>query len=478
MPPETARIIPLRVRDRRRDKLEFLPAALEIIETPASPVGRATGATIILLIVLALIWSVIGRIDIVATASGKVIPSGRTKTVQPLEAGIVTSIMVKDGDEVSTGQVVMRLDQTLIEAERNHVRNDLMSARLDAARLSALRDNFESGADLIASFAPPADASKPQLARTRATMIEQASTQTAKLQGFDQQIAQKAAEAEQIAALITKIEATLPLIGEQAEIRERAMSLEFGNRIAHLDAQIKLNDQKNDLLVQQRRVIEVNAARLGLERQREQARAEYAHKIYSDLADAEQKVLGLTEDLARAEQRLDQQLLRAPVDGTVQQLAVHSLGGVVTAAQQVMMIVPSDSHLEIEAALQNRDVGFVSPGQEAEVKVDTFNFTKYGLLHGKVVNVSHDAVVREKPLDKSSPIKSQSLSDSSEPLGQEFVYLATVELEKTRLEVEGRMVDLVPGMAVTVEIKTGTRRIIEFLLSPLLRYKQESMRER
>ena len=143
------------------------------------------------------------------------------------------------------------------------------------------------------------------------------------------------------------------------------------------------------------------------------------------------------------------------------------------------MIVPMDSHIEVEAMIPNRDIGFVSPGQEAQVKIDTFNFTRYGLLHGKVLSVSHDAIVRDKPQDKSNPTKSQTaLTETSEPQGQEFVYAAQIALDQTQLEVEGRMVDLSPGMAVTVEIKTGSRRVIEFLLSPLLRYRQESLRER
>jgi len=233
------------------------------------------------------------------------------------------------------------------------------------------------------------------------------------------------------------------------------------------------------MIVQQRKANENSAARKALERQRQQARSEYATKILSDLADAEQKAAGLTEDAAKADQKLEQQLLRAPVEGTVQQLAVHSIGGVVTPAQQVMMIVPDDSRLEVEAMVPNRDIGFVSPDQDAQVKIDTFNFTRYGLVHGKVVTVSHDAIVRDKPQDRSNPTKNQTaLTDTSEPQGQEFVYAAEIALDQTKLDVEGKLVELSPGMAVTVEIKTGSRRVIEYLLSPLLRYKQESLRER
>jgi len=478
---QASTVIPLRRPDAvvRRSQFEFLPAALEIMETPASPAGRGISATIVLLIVLAIGWSVVGHIDIVAVAPGKVVSTGRTKTVQPLESGIVTAILVRDGDHVVQGQVVMRLDQTIALAERNHVGHDLLAAKLDIARLTALRAGFEPTIDIASYFVPPEGASAVQVARTRAAMIEQSAAQVSKVAAFDSQIEQKIAEADEIAATIAKLEASLPFVAEEADIRRKAAAIEFGNRIADLDARIRLADQKNELIVEQRKAVENAAARRALERQRQQAQSEYANKVLSDLADAEQKAAGLTEDAAKGDQKLEQQLLRAPVDGTVQQLAVHSLGGVVTPAQQIMMIVPTDSHLEVEAMVPNRDVGFVSSDQDAQIKVDTFNFTRYGLLHGKVVAVSHDAIVRDKPQDKSNPTKNQTaLTDTSEPQGQEFVYAAQVSLDQSKLEVEGKMVDLTPGMAVTVEIKTGTRRVIEYLLSPLLRYKQESLRER
>jgi hemolysin D len=161
----------------------------------------------------------------------------------------------------------------------------------------------------------------------------------------------------------------------------------------------------------------------------------------------------------------------------VQQLAVHTVGGVVTPAQALMVIVPADSRLEIEAMVSNRDIGFVHVGEPAEVKIDTFNFTRYGLLHGEVVNISEDAIARDKPQDKNDGSGSGP-SDSSEPKGQELVYAARISLERTSMEIEEKTVNLGPGMAVTVEIKTGQRRVIEYLLSPLLRAKQAALRER
>jgi hemolysin D len=162
----------------------------------------------------------------------------------------------------------------------------------------------------------------------------------------------------------------------------------------------------------------------------------------------------------------------------VQQLAVHTIGGVVTPGQALLTVVPLDSHLEIEAMVSNRDIGFVHAGQAAEVKVDTFNFTRYGLLHGEVLNVSQDAITRDKPQEKSSDTPLGRDAASSEPRGQEMNYAARVSLERTKMQVDEKLVALSPGMAVTVEIKTGSRRIISYLMSPIVKYRQEMLRER
>jgi membrane fusion protein, hemolysin D len=461
----------------RQAQLEFLPAALEIVDTPASPAGRAIAGTIIVFFAIAIGWATFGHVDIIATASGKIVPTGRTKTIQPLEPGIVTAIHIRDGDHVSAGDVVIELDRTVTGADRNHTARDLLDARLDVARLSALRAGLEAGAGPV-GFVPPDGAPERDVLRTRATMDAQAREQAAKLAAVDRQIAEKAAEADEVAATIAKLEASLPLVQQEAEVRRKAMEIEFGNHIAYLEAQAKFLDQQNERIIQRHRAAEVVAARDALERQREQAAAEYGHGILGDLSDAEEKVAELTEDLVKADQKVDQQVLRAPVDGTVQQLAVHTIGGVVTPAQQLMMIVPLDSRLEVEAMVSNRDIGFIRPGEPAEIKIDTFNFTRYGLLHGEVVSVSQDSIIRDKPADKSGNAKPGALAETSEPDGQELLYAARISLDRTQMQIEDKLVNLSSGMAVTAEIKTGQRRVIEYVLSPLLRYKRESLRER
>ncbi|WP_315716584.1 MULTISPECIES: HlyD family type I secretion periplasmic adaptor subunit [unclassified Bradyrhizobium] len=465
-------------RGRRKDAREFLPAALEIVETPASPVGRAVAGTIMLFFVIAIGWSIVGHVDIIASAQGKIVPTGRTKTIQPLEAGVVAAIHVQDGDKVHAGDVLVELDRTVTEAERRRVAQGLMQARLDVARLGVLRDSFGDLAELrplnVPEGAAPAD-----VARTRAALQAQAAEQLSKLASNLQQIAQKRAEAQSIEAAIAKIDATLPFLQETADIRRNAKEIQYGNQIAYIDAQSRLIDQQSERIVQTRRLVEIEAARLALEQQLAQTRSGFERQVLSDLADAEKKADELTQDLVKAERKIAEQVLRAPIDGTVQQLALHTVGGVVTPAQQLMLIVPADSQLEAEAMISNRDIGFVNVGQSAEIKIDTFNFTRYGLVHGKVLSVSQDSIVREKPADKQNGGKAAgALAETSEPAGQEFIYSARVSLDEKQMQIEDKMVALAPGMAVTVEIKTGTRRIIEYVMSPLLRYKSESLRER
>jgi hemolysin D len=463
---------------KSRAEVEFLPAALEVLESPASPVGRSIGAVIILLFALAVFWASVGQVDIIATASGRIVPTGRTKVIQPLDAGIVTAISVKDGDRVKEGQTLIELDRTVSTAERNRIGYELLNAQLDVARLRALRAKIEASPE-PAGFEPPPEASAYQVARTRAAMLAQSDQQAAKLASLDQQIMQKKAEAEEVATVSAKLKASLPLVEETAGIREKIMRMEFGNRVAYLDAQLKLIETRHELTAQERRGSEVAAAIKALEWELQRAKAEYAQGIVSDLADAEQKVGQLGEDMRKADKRIEDQILRAPIDGTVQQLVVHTVGGVVTPAQALMVIVPEEGGIEIEAMVPNKDIGFVHEGDEAEIKVDTFNFTKYGLLHGKVLSISRDAIIRDKSKSQAPRDKQTAQSDdTSEPRGQELNYAARISLDRARMQIEDKYMSLEPGMAVTAEIKTGRRRIIEYVLSPILRYRQESLRER
>lgn len=457
-------------------EVEFLPAALEIIETPPSPVGRGMAAMIIAFFVIALLWACFGEVDIIATAPGKIVPTGRTKTIQPFETGVVRAIRVQDGQKVKAGDILVEIDPTINEAERARLAKDLMRARLDAARLKAALAMLD---DPGASFAPPQDAAPEQVTMHRALLANQLDEIGSRLKTIDQQLLKTEANRAAVQSTIDKIARALPLIGKRASIRSYLARKEYGSKIAALSGEQELIEQQQELKVQQDRLAEAMAEIAMLEQQRRQAGAEFRSRTLAELTKAEHDAASLDEQLLQAAQRYKLQTLRAPIGGTVQQLAIHTEGGVVTTAQALMAIVPEDSGLEIEAAISNRDIGFVHEGQEAAIKVDTFNFTRYGLIGGRVEAVSQDAVVRSRPVERGGGAGDAGAeSASSEPAGQEYVYVARVSMAQTHMEVDERRMRLTPGMAVTVEVKTGRRKLIEFLLSPLVRHSQQALRER
>jgi hemolysin D len=470
------RIVPYRRADKKRgEELAFLPAALEIVETPPSPIGRSIAATIILLFGVALVWAWWGTIDIVASATGKIVPSGRTKLIQPFETGVVRSIRVQDGQPVNAGEVLIELDPTVNAAERDHLHNDLLAEQLNIARLRAA---LGVGDDPAADFTPPADADPVLISTQRQLLLNQVTEYRAKIAAITRQQAQKEAEQATTAATIHKLGTTIPVIQQRVDIRKTLVDKELGSKLTYFETLQLLVEQQEELNVQKSHLREAEAAVAAIRETRGQAVAEYRHTLSDQLAKAEQKANGLTQELIKAEQKTRLQLLSAPVDGVVQQLAIHTVGGVVTPAQSLLVVVPNDSRLEIEAMVSNRDIGFVHPGQEAEIKIDTFNFTRYGLLHGQVLSVSQDAIIRDWQSDRANDRGLRTQNETSESKGQELNYSARISLDRTQMQIDDRMVNLSPGMAVTVEIKTGSRRMLSYLISPLLRYRQEALRER
>jgi len=451
----------------------FLPAALEIAETPPSPIGRAISLAIVAAFCVGLLLAAVGTIDIVASAQGKIVPSGRTKIIQPLEAGVVRAIHVKDGQVVRAGDVLIELDPTMGDAERAHMQADLDAARLDVARLTAALGSD----DPLTAFAPPADIAAARVTTQRLLLTDQLAEHRSKLGALDRQIAQKRAESETISASVDKIRTVLPVLRQRVEIRETLFK-ELGNKLTYLEIYQAYLEMQQELAVQSSRQNEAAAALNAAIETRAQTEADWRRGLRTDLVEAERKVAGLTQDVAKAAQRVRLQVLTAPVDGVVQQLAVHTIGGVVTPAQQLLAIVPLDSHLEIEANVSNRDIGFVSEGAKAQIKVDTFNFTRYGLRHGTVLSVSHDAITRQRPAEPGKDRVQGAQNASSEPTGQELLYSARVSLDKTEMKVDDNLVALTPGMAVTVEISTGSRTVLSYLLSPLSKYAHDSLRER
>jgi hemolysin D len=459
---------------RNNAELEFLPAALELIETPASPLGRWMMWTIVALAIAAVAWACLGKVDIIATAPGRVIPSGQVKLIQPFEIGVVKAIHVTDGDHVHAGDVLIELDPTTNRADQDRVNRDLIQAKLDTARLTA---TLTGSAD---NFVAPAGADPVLVASARHQLVEMLSQHEAKIKGIEQQIAAKTAERDQAKSTIVKVEASLPIVQKRVDIYKKLAENQYSSKVAALEAEQQLVEARDNRAVAKHQLEAAEAAIAGLVQQKQEAGSEVRAQTLDDLAKAKQKLAELDQEQIKASQKTELQTLRAPVDGTVEQLAVHTIGGVVTPAQSLMVVVPEGSKLQIEAMLPNRDVGFVHPGQSAEVKVEAFTYTRYGLLHGTVEGVSRDVVTGGNRSKSGDGGQGQDNRDPDAANGQheESSYVARVSLAQASIDTEDGMRPLEPGMTVTAEIKTGRRRVIEYLISPLLRYHHEGLRER
>ena len=440
---------------RRGHEADFLPAALALRDSPLHPAPRIALALIMLFAAITVLWALFGRIDIVASAQGKLIPDDRSKVIQPMETASVLAIHVHDGQQVAADDLLIELDATQARADTTRIRQDFLAARLDAALASALLASLETRQP--ARLAPDFDVAADRLAAEQRQLDGRHGELRARLEQLDAEITRREAELRSTRELVEKLTQTAPIARQRAQDYKDLLEKNFVSRHGYLEREQARIEQERDLAAQQARLEEIRAALLERQRQRVSLIAETRRTTLEVLNQAEQKVANLTQELVKAEDRGRLLRLTAPVAGVVQQLAVHTIGGVVTSAQPLLVIVPGEHPLEVEAFIENKDIGFVHAGQRVEIKVETFSFTKYGTLRGSVKQVSSDAIQDEQ---------------------RGLVYAARVKLDQSVIEVDGKTVNLTPGMAVTVEIKTGKRRVIEYFLSPLLQYGNESLRER
>ncbi|TKB76742.1 MAG: HlyD family type I secretion periplasmic adaptor subunit [Nitrospira sp.] len=429
---------------------EFLPAVLEIQQAPPSPIGRAILWTILAVFTSGVLWATFGWVDIVATAPGKIIPSGYSKVIQPYEAGVIAAIHVQDWQSVRKGEALIDLDPTLNRADRDRASNEYRAARVEAARLRALIAGTPT-------FETPPDADLPYVLLQRQLLQDQLAEYQARVAAARHLIAQRKAAVEQTRANLQRLEATVPMEAERAEAYKTLLEHDAVTKMDFLQAEEQRIDKTQELAGQQQRLMQDQAALSEAEHHRRALVSEFQQSRQMDLSATETKAASLAQEVTKAGQKTDLQRLTTPIDGVVQQLAVHTIGGVVTPAQELLIVVPQDHPVEVTAQVENKDVGFVNNGQSVEIKVETFPFTLYGTIPGKVVSVSDDAA----PIEKVG-----------------LVYPTRVSMDRSTIQVDGKPVTLSPGMAVTVEIKTGRRRVMEYLLSPLLKSVKESLRER
>jgi len=439
---------------RHADERAFLPAHLELIETPASPTARWTMRIIVAFFCAALLWACLGMLDIVAVAPGKMVVDSRTKIVQPAETAVVRRILVRDGQKVKAGQPVIELDATTTGAELAQAGETLTEATLAALRLSALAKAIDSGA--TPRLAPAPDVPAERFAAEQVLATSQFDALQAKRHNLEATIAQRRAELQTTRDAIEPLAESARISKVRAEDYGKLVEGKYVGRHEYLLREQERIAAERDLATQRNRLREIGSSLNAAEEELRVLVTEFRRQTLDELREAEQQIAQGAPELAKAGQRDRLMTLRAPVDGTVQQLAVHTVGGVVTPAQELLAVVPQEA-LEVEATVLNKDIGFVRPGQPVTVKIESFPYTRYGYLTGKVVSVSHDAA-------------------QDENLG--LVFPARIRLDGSTLDIDGVVVSMSAGMTLSAEIKTGKRRVIDYLLSPLRQHGSEALRER
>lgn len=439
----------------QRQETEFLASALALEKTPVSPLPRIAMWALIVFCLIALIWSIVGKVDIVATASGKIITSGNSKIIQAIETSSIKAISVREGDTVKKGDLLLELDATEPAADTERFASELSASRLQSMRAKAVLTALENNIPPVLPHTADIAAARLQEAQRQAQGIYQ--EYRARLERINADIARRQAELQSSDEIVRKLEHTLPHVRSRAQDYKDLSERNFVSRHAWMEKDQLRMEQEADLATQRSRGVEIRSALRETQGQRVSLIAELRRQMLDAMADGEQKSAAFRQEMIKAASRQNYRRLVAPIDGTVQQLAVNTIGGVVTPAQVLMLLVPTNHPIEIDAMLENKDIGFVRPDQHVEVKIETFPYTRYGTIKGRVAHISHDAVNDEK---------------------HGLTYLARVQLERSNIQVDEKFVPLSPGMVVSVEIKTGRRRVIDYFLSPLMQHGSESLRER
>ena len=442
----------------KRDRLqyEFLPAAEEIVETPAAPLGALVVWLVTLLLIVALVWSYFGKIDIVAVANGKISTEGSTKIIQPAISGVVTSINVHEGQRVKKGETLLALDKTTAEKDVATANQSLNTARVERDILRRL--DVGGNTDEIINNADLPDETKAMLRQFASSQTALSAARQQAVNGtisnYQQQLQFNQQAKNQLETNAQNLKNRKAEIEKQLPNANPVDKLRLQNELSNIDQRITSADSA--VLGQNQQLLQSQSALTQAQNQSQTQTAETNSAFNNQIITAEKRIIELENNLVKAKQILAQTTITAPVDGTVLSLTVKTIGGVVNAGQQLAQIVPEKVPLYVDAALDNQDIGFVKPGQRVVVKVATYPFQRYGYLEGIVENISPDAIQDDK---------------------KGLIYKAKIKLNDDTSSKQNQL-KLLPGMSVSAEITTGQRRIIEFFLDPLMTKADESLKVR
>jgi hemolysin D len=446
----------LDAKEKLSYELAFQPAQLELVETPVHPAPRWAMRILVILSVLILLIGIIGRLDIVVTAKGKFVPNERVKIIQPAITGVVRQILVRDGQRVSVGQALLILDATQAAADADKARSSRIDAALASARASALLDAVKAGH--VAALVAVDGASPEQQAQAQHFAEGLYGEYADKLAASQAELLKREAELSTTRQEVAKLRATAPLARSTAEDYRALARDQYVAQHDYLGKEQTALEQEHELAAQQSHARELTASIAEQQAAIQATTSQFAREQLDALDKAKQQFTQNHADEIKAVTRQGLMTLYAPVSGTVEQLATHTLGGVVTTAQSIMEIVPDDA-VEVEASIENKDVGFVNVGQDAIVKIEAFPYTRYGYLTGKVTAISNDAT-----------------QNRDQKLGLTFT--AHIRLPTNQMQINNKPINLTPGMQVTAEIRTGRRSVAGYFLDPLKQTTGESLRER
>ena len=471
--------------DRASEDRDFLPAAVEILETPPPPMVTLRVYLLCGALIAAILWTIFFRVSTYAVAPGKILAAGDTKIVQPLQAGQVSAIRVKDGDSVKQGDVLVELNPTEAIAARTIIADKLVNLRAEMAR-RRVEMPAARAEPVNAKAAVAWDADIPQKVREREDGVLASDLSQLAAAILDLEAQRKVKEAARDSALVS-IAAEKSLIAATTEQLGMHQQLETKGWDSHarvLEALEPLKEQQVALVTLQGNYADAVAAIPVIDSQIANTRESFVTEDVQKVAAAERQIEDLTQQLTKADETVANMTLHAPIAGTIHATAVTSLGQAVSPGQQLMQVVPSGATLEVTAYVLNTDIGFVLEGQPAVVKVDTFPYTRYGVIAGKVTKVANDAITGSDALNEqkngSQPVSSGVASATgAAQQTNDLVFPVEISLSKATIDVNGKATALSPGMSVVVEITTGEQRIISYVMYPLVRGappKQEDQR--
>lgn len=444
----------LDVVPRLSHEAAFLPANLEIVETPVHPAPHWSMRIIVALALIIVLISLFGTLDIVVVAKGKLIPNARVKTIQPAITGVVRQISVRDGQRVKEGDPLLTLDTTQAAADSDKAHASKLDAALAIARSEALLIAQQRGKLPIVSAVDGATTDDNQQAQNYAVGLYREYQD--KFASAQAELEKRKGELNTTLREIEKLQATAPLTRKAANDYK---ALAVGRYVANIDYLAKEQaalEQEHELAAQLSHRQQLTAAITQQQAEIAATTSQFRRVQLDEINKASQQLTQSKSDETKAQTRQGLLAMTAPVTGTVQQLAVHTLGGVVTVAQAVMEIVPDDA-VEVQINVENKDIGFVKIGQDGIVKIEAFPYARFGYLKGQIVSLSNN-------------------SSQDRKLG--LVFVANIKLTTNHIVINDKSVPLTPGMEVTAEIKTGTQSVAHYFLDPLMQTSQESMRER